>query len=203
MAYRLTAYRQLRSVARDLGPRSAQVIDLNYRHTPFGGTDMGSVFSGRLIWYFPGLIRHHSLRLSAAYQQQEEGTPKEQTINYIFPNLINYPRGISGRYDRRTYSFSADYAFPVAYPDWALSSLVYIKRISLNLFADYAQATRRVKPDGEDPYNVTDTLHSFGGDILNDVHLLRFFAPVTLGLRTIYLPETDDLEFRLLFVLDL
>ncbi len=205
MSYRLTGYRQLRSVVRDLGPRSAQVVDLNYRHTPFGGTDMGSVLSGRLIWYFPGLIRHHSLRLSAAYQQQEEGTPKEQSINYIFPNLINYPRGISGRYDKRTYSFSADYAFPVAYPDWALSSLVYIKRISLNLFADYAQATSRVVPpeEEEDPFDDTDNLQSFGADILNDVHLLRFFAPVTLGLRTIYLPETDDFEFRLLFVLDL
>lgn len=201
MAYRFTAYRQHRRVARDMGPRFAQFVDLSLRHTPFGRADMGSVKTARLILYFPGVIRHHSLRLSAAYQEHDRGTPKENTINYLFPNLINYPRGITGRYDKQTYSFSADYSFPLAYPEWTIPSVLYVKRLSMNLFADYAQATRTVKPNESDPYTVKDDLYSIGADFVSDVHILRSFAPIDLGLRSIYLPVEERLEFRLLFVI--
>ncbi|MDR4987694.1 MAG: hypothetical protein RG741_02500 [Bacteroidales bacterium] len=205
MAYRLFAYRQLRMVQRDMGPRRAQVIDLNYRHTPFGGTDMGSVLAARLITYFPGVSRHHSFRTSIAYQVRQQGIPKDNTINYIFPNLINYPRGISGRNDKRTWSFSADYALPVAYPDFPIPNVIYIKRISLNLFADYARATREVIPENNtvDACLQKEDLFATGADIMADVHLFRFYAPITLGLRSIYLPDTDSFTFRMLFVLNI
>ncbi len=203
MAYRLTAFRQHRMVMRDMAPRFAQLIDLNYRHTPFGGTDMGSARGARMIFYFPGVIRHHSFRLSAAYQEQETGTPKEQSMNYLFPNLINYPRGISGRYDKRTYSFSADYSFPLAYPEWNIPSVLYIKRFTLNFFGDYARATRRITPEEGDPFTTDEDLYSLGADFMSDIHVLRSFSPMGLGLRTIYLPQEERFEFRLLFVFDI
>lgn len=206
IAYRLWGYWQMRSVMRDIRPRWGQVIDINFRHTPFGGTDMGSVASARLISFFPGLARHHSFRIGAAYQERRRGTPKENTINYMFPNLINYPRGITGRNDLKTLSFSADYAFPLAYPEWTIPSLLYVKRLSMNLFADYANATRRVVPDEDenlDPYLVKDDLWSLGVDLMSDVHVIRFFAPMNIGLRSSYLPGEERFDFRFLFVFDI
>lgn len=205
MAYRVWGYWQQRSVMRDIRPRWGQVVDINFRHTPFGGTDMGSVASARLINFLPGLARHHSLRITGAYHERVRGNPKENTINYIFPNLINYPRGITGRDDLKSLSFSADYAFPLAYPEWTIPSLLYIKRLSINLFTDYANATRRVIPDEDDldPYLVNENLWSLGVDLMSDVHVLRFFAPMNIGLRSSYLPGEERWDFRLLFVFDI
>jgi hypothetical protein len=206
MAYRVWGYWQRRSVMRDIRPRWGQVLDINYRHTPFRGTDMGSVAAARLINFLPGLAQHHSLRISAAYQEQVQGVSKDNTINYMFPNLINYPRGITGRGDLSAWSFSADYAFPLAYPEWTIPSLLYIKRLSINLFADYANATHRVVPDEEDnqePYLVKDDLWSLGIDFMSDVHVFRFFAPMNIGLRSSYLPGEERFDFRFLFVFDI
>ncbi len=197
--YRVLAYRQKRSVLRDIRPRWAQAIDLQYRHTPFAGSDMGSVFAGRITGLFPGIARHHSLRLSAAYQEHDRGEHKTGTIRYTFPTLINYPRGITGRVDERTYSFSADYAFPLAYPEWTIAPVIYLKRLHLNMFADYARATRRVTPEEGRPYLKEEDLFSAGVDLVGKVHFLRFFAPVDMGVRAIYLPDEGDMLFRLLF----
>ncbi len=201
--YRLVAYRQIRSVMRDLRPRRAQAIDLQYRHTPFSGTGMGSVFAARLAGFFPGLTRHHSLRLSAAFQEHDRGESKSNTIRYTFPNLISYPRGISGRFDERTYSFSADYAFPLAYPEWTIPSVIYVKRLHINLFADYARATSRVFPAEGEPYREKETLRSAGVDLIGNSHFFRFFAPVDMGVRAIYLPATGDVLFRLLLTFEI
>ncbi len=198
VSYRMLMYRQLRSVVRDIRPRWAQVLDLHYRHTPFSGGNMGSVQAGQLITYFPGLWKHHSLRLAATYQEHSRGEPKPFTINYNFPNLVPYPRGFSGRFDERTYGFMADYAFPLAYPEWTIPSAIYVKRLHLNLFVDHAWARYRVMQDGT-PRLTEERLRSAGVDIVGNIHLLRFFSPLDLGLRTIYLPDEGKFAFRFLF----
>ncbi|MFO7978301.1 MAG: hypothetical protein R6U64_06535, partial [Bacteroidales bacterium] len=136
--YRLAAYRQVFSVRRDIRPRWGQVVDINFRHTPFEGGEMGYIFSSRLVGYFPGLINHHSLQLSGAYQKQQRGNPVDNRLFYTFSNMINYPRGIAGQYHEELYSFSADYGFPLFYPDWSLPPVLYLQRVRMNLFADYA-----------------------------------------------------------------
>ncbi len=199
LEYRLYAYRQQRSVMRDLRPRWAQVVDVNYRHTPFSGADMGSVFSARLITYFPGFFRHHSLRLSAAWQKKNAGTPVQGTANYNFPNLIDYPRGIKERFDDRVSMLSADYALPLWYPDLSIPQVVYLKRISANFFVDRADTKFMVKPEEGPGYNTRDVLYSTGVDIIGNMHFFRFISPVDFGLRIYHLPNIDYTGFRLLF----
>ncbi len=201
--YRLLTYWQTRSVARDIRPRFGQVVDLQYRHTPVSGTDMGSVIAARVTANFPGLARHHSLRLQAAYQERTPGERMSQTINFGFPNLVVYPRGTEGRYDVQTWSFSGDYAFPVAYPEWTVPNVIYIKRIHLNLFGDYAMATRQSSSGGEGSDMVEESLKSAGIDIVGNMHFFRFFSPVDVGLRTICLPGEREVLFRLLFVFEI
>ncbi len=196
--YRLFLYWQRRMVQRDLRPRWGYQLDLKYRHAMIGNGDIGEVMSGRLTGFFPGLFRHHHLRLSAAMQKYQQGQIQRNTVNYRFPSLINYPRGFTTRRDDRLWVISADYAFPLLYPDWAIPYAFYIKRIHLNVFGDYAEAQRPVRgDDGE--WRIHDiSLYSIGADLMANVHLLGIFTPVVLGLRTAYLPEESDAEFRFL-----
>jgi hypothetical protein len=190
-------YLQQWQVARDLRPRWAQVLEVNYRHAPLGATDIGSVFAARSATFVPGLFRHHSLRLSASYQKHIEKEPLPATINYRFPNLVAYPRGISGRRDQTLLAFYADYAFPLFYPDLSLPGVLYIKRIHANIFADRAYAT--FLSDDELPVKKTVTLQSYGLDLVAHVHLLRFFFPFDIGARGYYHPETKEFGWNLIF----
>jgi hypothetical protein len=199
MEYRFYAYRQQRSVARDIRPRWAHTIDVNYRHTPFSGTNMGSVFSARVTGFFPGVMRHHSLKLSAAWQEHQSGTRVEQTINYSFPNLISYPRGLSGQRHDRVALLSADYALPLIYPDLNIPYFVYLKRISANLFFDRAFTETTIRPESGDPYLSKVNLNSFGVDLIGDMHFFRFIQPIDLGVRMYHLPELEETGLQLLF----
>ena len=199
LEYRLFAYRQGGSVLRDIRPRWAQVIDINYRHTPFSGANMGSVFSARFASYFPGIIRHHSFKLTASWQEHQSGIPVQQTINYRFSNLINYPRGVTGRRDDRVAVLSADYAFPLLYPDLSIPYFLYLKRISANLFADRAYTESLVQPENESPYIQKGILNSVGVELTGNIHFFRFIEPVDLGVRMYYLPENEETGFQLLF----
>ncbi len=191
MEYRFTASRYKRTVRRDIMPRKGQFIDINYRHTPFENGDMGSIFSARLINYLPGLFRHHSLRLSASYQKRKEGKLTENTINYIFPNLIRYPRSINGQYHNQLQSYSAEYAMPLLYPDLSIPHLFYIKRIWGNMFYDYAIGTFNDK---------TDYFNVAGLSIHSDMHIFRFFNPFTVGVRCSYNIKESHASFD--FLLD-
>jgi len=198
LEYRLLAYRQVLSSRRDLRPRWAQVLDLNFRHGPFGKTDMGSVASARTVVFVPGLAKHHSLRLSAAVQKHVRGDRRPNTINYAFPNLINYPRGVTAREDDNLASVSADYAFPLFYPDWSLPPVIYLKRIHANLFIDHARAGNSLPmPDGT-VRKTRESLNSVGLDLVGTLHLFRIFSPMDLGVRAIYRPEEKKFRFDVL-----
>jgi len=190
MSYRLTASRYKRSVMKDIMPRWGQFIDINFRNAPFGGQDMGEVFSAQAVGYFPGLFNHHSIRLSASYQKRKEGEPVSNTINYAFPNIIRYPRGITGQFHNELQIYSFDYFMPLMYPDLSLPGVFYIKRIWCSPFFDYAEGKYL---DNTDIFKVAGiSLHS-------DVHLLRFFNPFTIGARVNYNIHEDSTSFDFLF----
>ncbi len=199
LEYRLFSFRQHRTVARDIRPRWGQILDLNYRHTPFAGGDMGEVFATRLALFMPGLLPHHSLRLVGSYQQRQEGVPSSQTINYTFSNLIAYPRGISGRFDDRVVALAVDYAFPVTYPDWRIPKLLFIKRVSSNFFYDHASVRYSEQDSSQQVRSLEGQLGSMGIDLMAHTHLFQFIFPIDLGVRA-YLPsDKETLQFQFLW----
>ncbi len=200
LEYRLFAYNQQRTVARDIRTRWGQVLDVSYRHTPFAGGDMGEVFATRLALFFPGLLPHHSLRLIGSYQKRREGTSVDQTINYTFSNQVVYPRGITGRNDDQAAIFSVDYAFPVVYPDWRIPHLVFVKRVSSNIFYDYANVRYSQKSSSDEVISRHEgSLSSMGIDLLAHLHLFRFFFPLDMGVRA-YLPgDQESIQFQFLW----
>jgi len=198
--YRIFGYRQRRSVARDIYPRGGQVIDIHYRHTPWGGASMGTLLAARGIVYLPGPIRHHGIRLSAGYQNRQKGENANQagtvSVFYSFGGVIPYPRGIMGQNHQNLKAFTADYAFPIMYPDLSISSLLYIKRLKSYVFYDYAQARRFPEPNKS--RGRLEAFESYGVGITADVHVLRLFAPVSLGGQVAFTGEKTPV-FRFIY----
>jgi hypothetical protein len=188
MDYRITASQYQRSSQKDVYPRIGQEIDITFRNCPFDGNDMGSIFGSEANLYFPGLFRHQGTWLYAGYQQRHD----ENLYSYSFANLISYPRGYSGAYDENLVSLGLNYKIPLWYPDFSLGSVIYLKRLKLNLFYDLA--------NGKNPGYV-NVYQSTGCELTADFHFLRFVAPVEMGLRTIYFPPDGGWGFEFLYAI--
>ena len=185
--YRLYFSNFIKRVERDMYPKWGQVVDLNIRSAPFSGDTLGSMFAAATRLYFPGIIRHHSFNIYAAYQKRFDDTRYYGTI-------IKYPRGYTGQFSEELGSFAFNYKFPVFYPDFSLSSLAYLKRLKANLFFDYAVGSY----EGQNA-----TYRSTGIELFVDLHILRFLAPFELGYRLIYLPDFSDFKSEFLFSINL
>jgi hypothetical protein len=186
MDYRITASQSLRSNDKDVYPRFGQSIDVTYRNTPFGGNNMGSIFGASANLYLPGIIRHHGIWIYGGYQQRQD---KDQ-LSYSFANIITYPRGYTGAYDDGLLSLSLNYKLPLWYPDFSFGSVIYLKRLKLNLYYDWA--------NGKNTGYINE-YQSLGGELTADFHFLRFVAPVEMGVRSIYFPITGGWGFEFLY----
>jgi hypothetical protein len=186
MEYRIFAYNQIKSVERDTRPRWGQSFELNYMNTPFGGNDFGSLFSAEASFLLPGFIRHHSLMIYTGYQDKAPGA-------FGFTDKVQYPKGYYDNNFNDVFSASFNYKMPLAYPDFNISSLLYFKKIVANIFYDYAKAR---KP------GIVKEFNSVGADLLANVHVVRFFIPLYLGVRTAYMPAEEKVDFQFLFSVD-
>ena len=183
--YRLYFSNIQRSVALDIYPRFGQVLDLNIRTLPFESPD-GTMLSAESVLYFPGLWRHHGLSIYSGVQKRIKN-------GLIFSSIVNYPRGYSGKINEELLSLQATYRFPIAYPDWDIRGLLYLKRIKAGLFVDWAQ--------GWNGAEGIQTYQSIGAELKTDFHFLELITPIEAGARMIYIPEAQDwrYEFSLSF----
>ena len=190
MNYGLYAYRYLKMSVRDFEPRVGFVVQGAFQHTPWN-EQLGYIYYmyGRV--YLPGVARHHSLRLSGSWQQQE-------TNYFMFNSMLPFPRGYLRRRTEKLSAATIDYAFPFCYPDWNLSFLAYVKRLRANLFCDMAQNQYRYRDNDQIKWQ-NDNLYSVGMDLLADVNLLQINFPMNAGIRIAYIPETKEVRPALLF----
>ena len=161
-----------RLARRDLNPDYGLAL---YSHFEEGrdttGVDMkGSLFTADGRLYLPGFMRHHSFFHQYAYEKQRE----EQ---YRYSSLLLKPRGTKNVFVDEAVKYSANYMFPLFYPDWHWDRWVYLKRVSMNLFYDEMNA-------GFQTFNYHAA--STGWEVLMDTHFLRIFVPITLGVRGNY-----------------
>lgn len=192
--YRLYYYHLLHQSAQNIIPRWGQQFDLIFRHTPFAGTNFGSLSGIQSVLYFPGLTRNDGFKIYQGYQQ------KSFTQLSTFSNFVRFPRGYQGFANNKLYSFAADYITPLSYPDFSIGKLVYLKRIKSSLFYDYAYLSVPIvnKNHVIIPNQYHMQMNSLGLELTSDLHVLRLFAPVEMGFRTIYRPEFQDFQFNLL-----
>ena len=105
-----------RIALRDIYPEWAQIFDLNYVFAPFDKGILGSTKFIRTSFYFPGLLRDNGIRIRFEAEKQEQS-------KYIFGNRISFPRSLEQIVSRNIKFISADYVFPIAYPDFNISSI--------------------------------------------------------------------------------
>ncbi|MEP6617671.1 MAG: hypothetical protein ABJE47_00090 [bacterium] len=154
---------------RSIRPDDGQYLRASYMHTPFGGAYHGSqlVASGGV--YLPGLGNHHSALLSVSAQHEGAG-------NYRFSNEVTLPRGYDAVYHSTLYAATADYALPLAYPDFSLGAVLGTKRLVGHAFYDYAEGWNGERA-GHHRYA------SIGASLIAESYLWEIPFPIDLGLE--------------------
>jgi len=183
--YRIYTYHILRKSNRDINPKWGQIIDINFRHSPFSKIDYGNISSVETWLYFPSFFSNHCFMLYVGLQ-------KKKTTNdtYNYSDLINYPYGLSAIENENLKSALISYTFPIIYPDLSLGSLIYLKRVHSVISASVLKGSF---------IGNNISLSSYSGEIHTELHFLRFIAPFQLGYRYSYLPKSKNNFNEILF----
>ncbi len=172
--FKINAYAFLKQSQRDFLPRWGYSVNLETHKTISGSNLEGSLFAFYTRIFLPGIWKHHSINGYWAYQSTKFGD--QISTNYIFANKVPVPRGVSVFRAQEFYSMSANYAFPLGYPDLALGPLLNIQRIRLNGFIDYGF--------GNSPlFERSQTYTSVGGEVKFDINVFRFLPQFDIGFR--------------------
>ena len=196
--YSLYATSYLRKGVKDILPRVGFSFSGGYYHAPFKNQIFGAVANGGFTAYLPGPLRHQTLKLSLYHQKQY---PLDMS-RPAFINLISAPRGIHGVFGEVLTRYSADWVFPIAYPDLELGSLLYLKRIRGGIWTDYMTGSNVLVYE-PNPHYENKSYQTLGLDLVADLNILRISFPLSMGGRIIYEPARDRVSFEGIFALDI
>ncbi len=188
--YQLYFSHSIKSSQRDLQSPWAQFLRFDVRSSPSKESKAGRIWSGIGQFYFPGFAKHHSLSVYAGFQHRSK-------LNTIFGNSVKSPRGISNLVGLDCSTMSLDYRMPIAYPDWSVGKLAYIKRVKMNTFVDYGIEKGEVGI-AENLIQFDNRITSVGLEFTADMHVLRLPIPLNLGFRLGYEDKTNAIFGNLL-----
>jgi len=193
-----------RMALRDLYPEWGQSLDLVYSWYPFESNYLGSALSAKSSFFFPGIFRDHSIRLRIEAEKQT--SPYKY---YRQGNRISFSRSYDDVSSNEAAFLSAEYTLPVFYPDFNISSLLYLKRIRAGLFYDYTTGTGNyvgIYEEGEYKivfHDYNEDFKSFGVKLLSDFYLMRIPYMLSAGFETTFRSFDQLPYFRLLFNIDI
>ena len=195
MDYRLYIYHHLKTSARDLKPRFGQTLDIRFVSTPFESEQVGTQVYAAGSLYLPGILRHQSLKVTGSVQ-------KQNVERYLMGNLVSMPRGFEQETAVMLRKISADYVFPIWYPDLNIWHAAYFKRLRGKLFLDHAFGQQVYQRDhSEGPVNKHFT--SMGGELTTDAHFVQLIFPMNMGARVIYMPGEKSMKTEFVLSVDL
>lgn len=138
---------------------------------------------GHLDITTPGLFQNNSILLSLSGQENAEGMNR-----YLFPAPILdltgyvYSRGYEYKTSDSFAKASANYMFPVSYPDLNAGLWIYVNRAYVNVYYDHTEYSA---------LNEERTLRSSGAELILESKLFRFL-PMNLGIRYIHKRDPDE-----------
>ncbi len=138
---------------------------LKWRTAINGGINFGKEASVNIYGYLPGLVPSHGLKLSFSAQRQYADDKL-----YYFQNLVNMPRGYDDISGDKYLMGTFDYAFPVYLGDVNVMRTVYLKRMQVIPFADFAVMDSR-------------NIHSYGTTVMVDFAPFTSMLDLSLGVR--------------------
>jgi len=169
---------QIQQAVQHIYPMAGYSFSATHRHAITKYT--GYQFIGNASIYLPGLFSTHSLVLTGSFQQRDTLNPQ------LFSNRFSYSRGYNGRYFSRMWRLSANYHFPLIYPDWGFGNILYLHRIRANAFYDFTKIYSRDKLTTRDQ-------RSAGGEIYIDTNWWNQY-PLTFGFRISRVLDPDQLD---------
>ncbi len=191
-----------RTAVRDIYPRWAQTVDFSYSAFPFDRELYGDLTALKTAFYFPGLFRNNGIRIRL---EKETQNPER----FLLRNLISFSRGYENIVSKDAGLLSADYYMPLFYPDFNLSSFLYLTRIRANLFLDYTRATGNYTLVQTDSGRIwffsegTRAFRSFGVQLLGDLFILRIPYMVSAGVEAAWREPGTFPMIRILFNMDI
>lgn len=192
-----------RSSLRDIYPRLAQVFDINYVFSPTDSKIYPEDISLKTALYTPGIFPNNGLKIR--FEREKQGQAM-----YSLNNRISFPRGYKNIISKDLTFFSADYAFPMVYPDINISSLFYLKRIRASVFGDYASGNDNLylKNTGSGlmldyRHQYSEKFRSFGIEMLADFHIFRLPFMISGGLQSAWKNINEKPTLELLFNIEL
>lgn len=187
---------------RDIAPQWGFTANFYNRNLLNGSNLNGGITSYQASAFVPGIVKHHSLRIRWAYQNQTGfknsiGAPNNKL--YLFGSPTLFPRGQTYRGFENLTTFSTEYRLPLFDPDWSLGRFLYIKRFKANLFADYGYGSTNYNwmevRDGKQ-FNLrrsdTKTYNTLGIDLTAQFHIMRFSQQFEVGFRSLYLIDRGE-----------
>jgi len=171
----------VQKAVQDIYPKFGYTFSGNLRHWLDGGYS----FMHNAQWLLNGQIflpsiNNHSIVLTGSYQRVD-------TNSYTFSNRFALSRGYDDYYFQKMWRLSANYHFPIFYPDAGFANLVYLSRLRGNIFYDYSTVyTGGFSHDELTPY----MLRSTGAELYFDTKWWNSY-PLTFGIRYSYLIDAD------------
>ncbi|HYM94251.1 MAG TPA: hypothetical protein VET23_08935 [Chitinophagaceae bacterium] len=169
---------QIQQAAQHIYPRFGYSVSVDDRHAITKYT--GYQFLAGAALYLPGLFSTHSLVLTGAFQQ------RDTLGQLVFSNQFPYARGYNQLYFSRMWKASANYHFPILYPDWGFGNILYLQRLRGNIFYDFTKVYSNNKM-------LTRNQRSVGGEIYVDTKWWNQY-PLTFGFRVSRLLDNDLLS---------
>lgn len=169
--YGVTYGQVLPTAHSEIFPRWGFGISLFGASSPWTGENFGHLAYASIYAYLPGIIRGQGLKLSATGQHQFVDGKM-----YYLGDYATLPKGYSSLLSpsEKYFKVGAEYAVPIYLGDVSLGSILYLKRLQLIPFGEYA---KDINTQGKQQF------YSFGSDILIDFHLFRLSYPFSMGMR--------------------
>ncbi|MFC2127776.1 hypothetical protein ACFLRU_05280 [Bacteroidota bacterium] len=183
----LTLYNARQTAYQNLAPKFGQYFNITFKKGI--STDAIQQTSLQSTFYFPGLFKNHSTQLIATWQKEN------LTNQYKYPNTFSFARGYESLLNDDALKISANYEFPILYPDWGFWGLTYFKRIRGNIFFDYNKLDRAGKiiiTTNNNTFELPASVNrnSYGGELIFDNTYLNVL-PISIGLRQSFLLNQD------------
>jgi len=177
-------YRTIRY--RDLDSRFSQEIWIGYKHfLPGFEFNDGSVFATEAGLTIPSIFKHHLFRFTAGIEIMNDR-------DYgLLPNLITTARSYIMREEyasKGTETYTASYLLPLVNPDIDLGWLMYMKRVTAEIFYDYTRKDNRL-------------FRSVGVESVFENFMLRIPVPFEMGVRSSYQIDNAMMDYSFLLKL--
>jgi hypothetical protein len=163
-----------RQAKKNIYPHLGESLSLDYKSaiTNISGNQFLAI--GNL--FLPGIGINHNLIIQGALQERDKANGAN------FSNNFPTSRGYTGVNVYQQYKVSANYHFPIVYPDAGVANAVYFLRIRGNLFYDYGYDINTL----ENGYK----FRSAGSEVFFDTQLFNQY-PVSIGVRYSHLMDKD------------